>query len=149
MQTDQTAEDSSTSTCIGTNIGTSTSSTSTNTGTSTSTSSTSTSSTSTSTSTSSTSTNTGTGTSTSSEESADSRGIPGWNHVDKLARGLVELRGLCVTGSEAEKIKELYHNLLEFDKRPLASQPRPLSTPRGRFGRRKQPSHFGEEHMKR
>ena len=48
----------------------------------------------------------------------DSRGIPGWNHVDKLARALVELHGLCVCDSAAEKIKELYHNLLEFDKRP-------------------------------
>ena len=69
--------------------------------------------------------------------------------MDKLAKALVELQGLCVSDSDAAKIKELYHNLLEFDRRPLVFKPRPVSIPRGRFGRRKRPSYAGEEHMKR
>ena len=58
-----------------------------------------------------TSTSTTTDTSTNTDHSnrtmdvaVDSRGVPGWNHVDKLAIALVELHGLCMSGSEAEEI---------------------------------------------
>lgn len=53
------------------------------------------------------------------EEADDSRGIPGWERVDKLARTLVELHGLSVMHSQAAEIQELYHKLPEFDKKPL------------------------------
>ena len=42
----------------------------------------------------------------------DSHGVPGWNKVDKLARALLELEGLCVTTSQAANIKKLYDELL-------------------------------------
>ena len=58
-----------------------------------------------------------------SEGSVDSRGILGWEKVDKLARALVKLQGLSVTNAQASEIKELYHDLLEFDKKPLVFSP--------------------------
>lgn len=84
----------------------------------------------------------------SEEESFDSRGIPGWDRVDKLAKFLVELQGLCVTSSQATLIKELYADLLEYDKKPLVFPPRLLSPPRGRFGRSKRPTQAGQDHVK-
>lgn len=73
-------------------------------------------------------------------EAVDSRGIPGWDKVDKLAGALVKLRGLCVTNKQAVEIQQLYHDLHEFDKRPLVFHHRPQLPPRGRFGRKKRES---------
>ena len=67
----------------------------------------------------------------------DSRGIPGWEKVDKLVRALLELEGLCVTNAQANTIKTLYSQLLEFDKRPISFRPRQVQQPRGRFARSK------------
>lgn len=84
-----------------------------------------------------------------SEEAVDSRGIPGWDRVDKLARALIKLRGLCVTNTQASEIKKLYHNLLAFDKRPLVFSRRALQAPRGRFARSKGQAIIGVDHMKK
>lgn len=83
------------------------------------------------------------------ESSVDSRGIPGWDKVDKLARALLELQGLSVSSNQAAHIKELYGNLLDYDKRPLVFPPRLLSPPHGRFGRSKRPAQVGQDHVKR
>lgn len=81
--------------------------------------------------------------------SVDSRGIPGWERVDKLARALVKLRGLSVSNAQASEIRELYNNLLEFDKRPLVFSPAVRQAPRGRFARSKGQSIIGMDHMKK
>ena len=51
----------------------------------------------------------------------------------------MDLSGLSITNSQARDIidKQLYDELLEFDKRPLVFHPRPLKPPRGRFARSK------------
>lgn len=68
----------------------------------------------------------------------DSLGIPGWNRVDQLAVALLDLRGMCVSASQAEVIKKLYGELSEFDKRPLVFEPRKPKVDRpGRFGKKK------------
>lgn len=82
-------------------------------------------------------------------ESVDSRGIPGWERVDKLARALIKLRGLCVTDTQASEIKKLYHSLLDFDKKPLVFSPRKLQAPRGRFARSKGQAIVGVDHIKK
>ena len=69
--------------------------------------------------------------------------------MDKLARALVALQGLCVTESQASEIKKLYHNLLEFDKKPLVFSPRKLQAPRGRFARSKGQAIAGVDHIKK
>lgn len=85
----------------------------------------------------------------SEEESIDSRGIPGWDRVDKLARALIDLHGLSVTKMQASAIKKLYHNLLDFDKRPLVFSPRKFQAPRGRFARSKGQAITGVDHIKK
>ena len=45
-------------------------------------------------------------------EVLDSHGVPEWSRVDKLARALLELEGLCVTTSQTANIKKLYDELL-------------------------------------
>ena len=67
----------------------------------------------------------------------DSRGVPGWEKVDRLARALLDLKGLCITNAQAQEIKTLYSQLLEYHKKPLTFQPRQVKQPRGRFGRSK------------
>ncbi len=52
-------------------------------------------------------------------ESFDSRGNPGWDRVDHLARALLNLSGLSVTNLQAKEIKMLYDDLLPYDKAPL------------------------------
>ena len=44
----------------------------------------------------------------------DYAGIPGWERVDALTEALLELTGLSVTASQAEKIKQLYDHLFFF-----------------------------------
>ncbi len=77
-----------------------------------------------------------------SDEAVDSRGIPGWEKVDELARALVNLQGLY---SQARRIQELYHNLLEVDKKPLVFTPRKHHPSRGS----KRGGHVSVECMKR
>ncbi len=68
----------------------------------------------------------------------DSLGIPGWDKVDRLATALLDLRGMCVSASQAEQIKRLYNDLAEFDRRPLVFKLRKPKVDRpGRFGKRK------------
>lgn len=71
-------------------------------------------------------------------EVLDSLGIPGWDKVDSLASALLDLKGMCVSSSEAGKIKKLYEDLIDFDKQPLTYKPRePKLTRLGRRGRKK------------
>ena len=80
----------------------------------------------------------------------DSRGIPGWEKVDQLVRALLELEGLCVTNAQANTIKTLYSQLLEYDKRPITFRPRQVKQPRGRFARsKKRVGHDTVDAMKR
>jgi hypothetical protein len=71
--------------------------------------------------------------------------------VDALAGALLELRGLSVTASQAEKIKRLYDHLSDFDKAPLSFEARQRKAMRGRFARSKgnRSGHVGEEAVKR
>lgn len=46
-----------------------------------------------------------------SEEAVDSRGIPGWDRVDRLARALLSLSGICVTNSQAREIQTTTRDL--------------------------------------
>ena len=71
--------------------------------------------------------------------------------MDKLARALVELHGLSVTNTQAAEIRDLYNNLLDFDKKPLTFPPRVLQAPRGRFARSKSKAQsiIGLDHMKK
>ena len=75
------------------------------------------------------------------EGSTYSKGIGGWDRVDKLTRDVVNLTGLCVTSSDAKEIRHFYNDLLEYDKRPLVFQPVPHRPPMGRFGRLKRSGH--------
>ena len=50
-------------------------------------------------------------------EAVDSQGIPGWEKVDRLARALLCLSGLCVTNTQAAEIQQLYSKLLDYDKK--------------------------------
>lgn len=87
---------------------------------------------------------------TNDDEAVDSRGIPGWDKVDDLAKALIGLSGLSVTNSQAKEIKRLYLNLLEFDKRPLMFKSGPYRPPKGRFGRTKRlGGHVNVDSMKR
>ena len=64
--------------------------------------------------------------------------IPGWDKVDRLAIALLDLKGRCVSTSQAEAIKKLYNELDEFDKRPLVYKPRKPSTKNpGRLGKKR------------
>lgn len=70
------------------------------------------------------------------DEVLDSLGIPGWNKVDSLASALLNLKGMCVSSSDAEKIKKLYNELADFDKQPLVFKARkPKLAKPGRHGR--------------
>lgn len=66
-----------------------------------------------------------------------------------MARALLELEGLCVTNAQAKKIKTLYSQLLEYDRRPITYRPRQVKQPRGRFARSKRVGHDTVEAMKR
>ena len=56
-------------------------------------------------------------------EALDSLGIPGWDKVDQLARALVDLRGLSASNEQARNIQRLYHQLPDYDKKPLSYAP--------------------------
>ena len=55
------------------------------------------------------------------DESVDSRGIAGWE-VDRSARVYLDLQRLCVTNTQAEEIKRLTSDLMEYGKKPLTIQ---------------------------
>ena len=66
------------------------------------------------------------------------RVFPGWEKVDRLARALVGLKGLCITNQQAGMIQKLYQDMLEYDKRPVVFRPSTtINPPKGRFGRTK------------
>lgn len=68
------------------------------------------------------------------DEALDSKGIPGWDKVDALARALLDLHGLAVTTSQAREIQKLYACLDEYDKKPLQFKTLPTKPlVRGRF----------------
>ena len=81
----------------------------------------------------------------------DSRGIPGWDKVHRLAEALLALSHLYVTEAQAQAIIAHYDDLGDFDKQSLRFKPRPLKPSRGRFARSKgkRSSHVGVDHMKR
>ena len=54
-----------------------------------------------------------------------------------MARALLDLEGLCITNAQAKEIKDLYSQLMEFDRRPITFKPRAVKPARGRFGRSK------------
>ena len=78
----------------------------------------------------------------------DRRGLPGWDHVDQLAAVLVEHGDrLSLTALQADRIRRLWGQLEEADRRPLqfGGVPR-RTTSRGRFKRRYRPGgHAGVE----
>ena len=84
------------------------------------------------------------------DESVDFYGIPGWDKVDKLAHALLNLIGLVVTTEQAVHIKQLYNNLLPYDKKPLEYKAIVKRPTRGRFARSKhRSSYVGRDAMKR
>ena len=78
----------------------------------------------------------------------DRRGLPGWDQVDQLAAVLVEHGDrLSLTALQADRIRRLWGQLEELDRRPLqfGGVPRRTSV-RGRFQRRYRPGgHVGVE----
>lgn len=58
------------------------------------------------------------------QESVDSLGVPGWNHVDRLAEYLVGLKGLAQITSVVDRIVNLYSCLNEYDKGRTVYSPR-------------------------
>lgn len=82
-------------------------------------------------------------------EVVDSKGIPGWDKVYQLARALLALDGLGLTNAQAREIKELYHQLEEYDKRPLQFTPCKHKKPLGCFGRSKRVDNVSLDYMKR
>ncbi len=82
----------------------------------------------------------------------DWRGIPGWDHVDRLATYLVTLSGLTLSNEAANKIVELYERLDDFDKeRTRYTQRHRARQLQGRFKSTKGASRFisGVEATKR
>ena len=78
----------------------------------------------------------------------DRRGLPGWDRADQLAAVLVEHgERLSLTALQAERIRRLWGQLEEVDRRPLQFGGVPRRTAvRGRFKRRyRQGGHAGVE----
>ena len=50
------------------------------------------------------------------DQAPDSKGIEGWDRVDRLAEALLFLKGLSVSNSQAAKIADLHSALIKFDK---------------------------------
>ena len=66
------------------------------------------------------------------------RGIAGWDKVDALAEALVTSSGLSLTEHQVSRLKDLYTQLADYDKRPLTYPLRVKQAPRGRFARSRQ-----------
>lgn len=84
-----------------------------------------------------------------SDQSTDSRGIPGWTKVDRLARHLVGLNGISLTNSDVERIIQLYEQLEDHDKEPVIYKPVKKTPTKGRFASRKREGHTSQTLMKR
>ena len=79
---------------------------------------------------------------------ADAAGLPGWDKVNKLAEVLLTVTSY-VTDAQIDKIKQLYDDLEEFDRRPLKFPPR-YKKAKGRFKQTKNRSaHIGIEALAR
>ena len=74
------------------------------------------------------------------QEALDALGIPGWGRVEKLARALIQLQGLSLTRAEADEIKKLYNNMLDYDKHPLQFQQRTFKANKGEICEEEVPS---------
>ena len=81
-------------------------------------------------------------------DSVDSRGVSGWQKVDKLARALLRMDGLSIQASEANEVVQLYDQLEPFDKKPLTYKSVLKKVSSGRFGSRKRLRHVGIVAMK-
>ena len=68
-------------------------------------------------------------------EVLDSRGIPGWDKVEQLARVLLSLKGLSISKEQARNVSSLYDQLDSYDKKPLVFTKRYSHRARGRFAR--------------
>lgn len=81
----------------------------------------------------------------------DASGIPGFDKVDALAMALMECNGLAVNGTEVKKIKNLYDQLEEYDKRPILFKPRcqRKKNASGRFKKKNRSGYKSIETMKR
>lgn len=69
--------------------------------------------------------------------------------MEKLAAVLAELDGFSVSNQKAAEIKQLYADLVEYDRKPITFKTRPVKPQRGRFGRQKRSGHVTLEAMKR
>ena len=69
--------------------------------------------------------------------------------MDRLATALLQLKGLCVTNAQADGIKKLYDDLLDYDKQPIIFKARPPKQQHGRFARSKKSGYTGITAMKR
>ena len=67
-------------------------------------------------------------------EAVDSQGILGGEKVDRLARALLHLSGLCVTNTQAAEIQQLYSELLDYDKK-ISHLSAPQDEAKKRFAR--------------
>eukprot|EP00794_Sanderia_malayensis_P021122 gene21122-23194_t len=84
------------------------------------------------------------------EISVDSRGIPGWDKVNHLAKFLVGMTGISVSRAEAVRVKELYAALEDFDRKPLVYKSVLKNPSQGRFARSKHRSgHVGVDSIAR
>ena len=67
-----------------------------------------------------------------------------------MATAPPELKGLCVTNSQAEQIKKLYDDLLPYNREPVVFKARPPKQQHGRFaGSKKKSGHVSMTSMKR
>ena len=68
-------------------------------------------------------------------EVLDSKGIPGWDKVEQLARILLSFRGLSISKEQAQYVSRLYNQLDPYDKKLLVYTKRYSNRARGRFAR--------------
>ena len=87
---------------------------------------------------------------TEQSEVLDSRGIPGWDKVERLARALLSLKGLSISTEQASNISSLYAELDSHDKKPLVFTKRYSYKAKGRFARsRRRVEDASIDYMKR
>ena len=67
----------------------------------------------------------------------DSHGIPGWDKVDQLASALLNLSGYLVSDRDADVIKGLYDNPVDYDKQHLVFHIWQVRPSQGKSGRTK------------
>ena len=81
------------------------------------------------------------------DEAMDAMGITGFDKVEALARALINLEGISVTNSQAGKIKRLYDQLSDYDKKPVLFKPK--SRTDQTTNKRKKSGHTPVKDMKR